>query len=188
MFKKSIYLLFGLIITTSFAAVPIDTSLDTANTAAMANYTASVSTTLSKITDTMQVTQQLQNLHGLQKLQGASNLCKLCQASEQAQLQAYSNSINDDLCSQFSTSYQNLTGVQNAAKSLGDIMKLMTVNPKAAAMALQQAAIAAQATTNSTLAQMQLMSAQSIQKNLADEKIKSQSAKNISEGLKSPGL
>ena len=171
-----------------FAVVPVDTSLDTANTAAMANYAQSVTSTMSKIGQTMQVTQQMQNLQGLQKLQGASSLCRLCQASTQAQLNAYSNSINDDLCSQFSSAYQNLTGVQNAAKSLSDIMTLITVNPKAAMMSLQQASISAQATTNSTLAQMQLMQAQMVQKNLADDKVKNNNAQTIANSLEHPGL
>ncbi len=185
---KRCVLLISCMITNVFAIVPVDTSLDTANSAAMLNYYPSVVSTLSKIGQSMQIVDQMQSLQGMQKLSVGTSICRLCQPSDQAQLQSYATSINDDLCSQFSMAYQNLTGVQNAAKSLGDIMTMLTVNPKAALMSLQQAAVAAQSTTNSTLAQMQLMQAQMIQKSLADDKVMNQSAQSISDGMKNPGL
>ena len=158
------------------------------DSATMANYVSSISSTMSKIGQTMDSVKQLQNLKGLQKLQAAGDICTLCTQSDNTQLQAYQSSIDDDLCSQFSSAYQNLTGVQQAATSLKDIMGLLNTNPQAALMSLQQATISAQQTTNSTLAQMQLLQAQATQKQLAQEKMQQQNAQAIAQGLKNPGL
>lgn len=176
--KKYLFLLVTAI-STSYAVVPttdvgptgIRSSQEMTNDAAtMGQYVASVGSTMSKIQQTYQVTEQMKNLQGLQKLQGAGALCQLCTASDSASLNAYRNSINDDLCSQFSLAYQNLTGVTNAANSLSDIMRLLSTDPKAAMLSLQQASVASQQTTNSTLAQMQLLQTQMVQKQLAEEK------------------
>ncbi len=157
--------------TVDIGAAGIRASQETANDAAtMGQYVASVSSTMGKIQQTMSSVDQLKNLQGLQKLQAGGQLCQLCNASDSAQLQDYRNSINTDLCSQFSNAYQNLTGVTNAANSLSDIMRLLSTDPKAAALSLQQASVSAAQTTNSTLAQIQLMQAQQMQKQLADEK------------------
>lgn len=176
--KKYLFLL-ATAISTSYAVVPttdvgptgIRSSQEMTNDAAtMGQYVASVGSTMSKIQQTYQVTEQMKNLQGLQKLQGAGALCQLCTASDSASLNAYRNSINDDLCSQFSLAYQNLTGVTNAANSLSDVMRLLSTDPKAAMLSLQQASVASQQTTNSTLAQMQLLQTQMVQKQLAEEK------------------
>lgn len=185
--KIKIGILLLLAICKVIAIVPVDTSLDSADRLAMANYAGSVTTTIGGIKKAMDVTQQLQNLQGLKNL-ASSGLCSSCTGYTQAQLRAYANSVNDDLCKQFSTAYQNLTGIQNAANSLNDIMSLMTINPKAAMMSLQQAAISAQAATNSILVQMQLMQTQEIQKRMADEKVQDSNTQTIAEALRHPGL
>lgn len=176
---KKYLLLLTAAISTAYAVVPttdvgptgIRSSQEMTNDAAtMGQYVASVGSTMGKIQQTYQVAEQMKNLQGLQKLQGAGALCQLCTATDQAQLNSYRNSINDDLCSQFSLAYQNLTGVTNAANSLSDIMRLLSTDPKAAMLSLQQASVASQQTTNSTLAQMQLLQTQMVQKQLADEK------------------
>lgn len=157
--------------TVDVGAAGIRAAQETTNDAAtMGQYVASVSSTMGKIQQTMSAVDQLKNLQGLQKLQAGGQLCELCNATDLAQLQSYRNSINTDLCSQFSNAYQNLTGVTNAANSLSDIMRLLSTDPKAAALSLQQASVSAAQTTNSTLAQIQLMQAQQMQKQLADEK------------------
>jgi hypothetical protein len=154
----------------------------------MGSYVASVSSTMNKISQTMDAANQLKNLKGLQGISGAGKtLCQLCTKSEQDQLQNYVSTINDDLCSQFSNAYHNLTGITNAASSLSDIMRLLATNPKAAMMSLQQATIAAQQTTNSTLAQMQLMQAQSMQKQLAEEKLRQKTAQEMTDNLSKLG-
>lgn len=152
----------------------------------MGQYVASVSSTMGKMQQAMSATEQLKNLQGLQKLNAAGQLCELCNATDSQQLNDYRNSINSDLCSQFSNAYKNLTGVTNAANSLQDIMKLLNTDPKAAMLSLQQGTIAAQQTANSTLAQIQLMQAQVSQKQLADEKAGQQfrgATSTISTGL-----
>lgn len=177
--KKSLIILLISLFNFSYAVVPttdigpagIRASAETANDAAtMGQYVASVSSTMSKIQQTMSAVDQLKNLQGLQKLQAGGQICELCSSSDSAQLNSYRQSINTDLCSQFSTAYKNLTGVTNAANSLSDIMRLLSTDPKAAALSLQQASVSAAQTTNSTLAQIQLMQAQQMQKQLADEK------------------
>lgn len=195
--KKNTFILLYFLVSSCFAIVPTmdvgvvgtKASSDMAKDATtMASYVASVGTTMGQIGRTMDAAKQLQNLQGLQKLQAAGNLCALCTQTDQAQLQNYQNSIDDDLCSQFSNAYRNLTGVTNAASSLKDIMGLLTTNPSAALMSLQQATVAAQQTTNSTLAQMQLLQTQTMQKQLAQEKMQKQTAQNIATAMQNPGL
>lgn len=136
-----------------------------------ASYVANTVNTLSKVNQTMSAVDNLKKLQGMQKLNGMSELCRLCDASDLKQLQSYASSVDSDLCSQFSSAYQNLTGVSNAAKSLKDIMGLLTTNPQAALISLQQASLAAAQTTNSTLAQMQMLQAQAMQRELAKDKM-----------------
>lgn len=176
--KKYLFLLvtaissaYAVVPTTDVGAAGIRAATETTNDAAtMGQYVASVSSTMNKIQQTYQVTEQMKNLQGLQKLQGGGALCELCNASDAAKLNDYRNSINTDLCSQFSLAYQNLTGVTKAANSLQDVMRLLSTDPKAAMLSLQQASVASQQTANSTLAQMQLLQTQQVQKQLADEK------------------
>jgi hypothetical protein len=157
---------------TAFAVVPVINPTDIAkDTTTMTQYVTQVGQTVEKIGASYNVTEQVKNLQGLQKLQAGAALCQLCTQSDQRALAQYANNINDDLCSQISTAYQTITGVANAAKSLQDVIKLVATNPQAAGLALQQAAISAQTSTNNTLAQMQLMQAQSVQKQLAQEKL-----------------
>lgn len=137
----------------------------------MANYGAQVSSSLGKINSAITAADQIKNLQGLQKLQAGSTLCELCTQSDRAQLEAYKNSINTDLCSQFSLAYTNITGIKTSVQTLQQIMTLFSTSPRAALMALQQASIMAQYNTNNTLAQMQMMQAQGEQKRLAEEKI-----------------
>lgn len=140
------------------------------DSATMANYMTSITNTMGKIQKTMSAADQLKNLQGLQKLNAGGQICELCNASDYKALQDYRQSINTDLCGQFSNAFKNLTGVTNAANSLQDIMSLLTSDPKAAALSLQQASVSSAQTMNSTLAQMQLLQAQAQQKQLADEK------------------
>ena len=186
------YIVFILILQRCFAVVATTdigpagqraTQQTAQDTATMSSYVASITSTMGKINDTLSITQQMKNLQGLQKLQAAGALCQLCTKNDQAQLHSYQQSINDDLCSQFSLSYKNLTGIKNAANNLKDIMGLLSSNPQAALMSLQQATISAQQTTNSTLAQMQMMQAQMVQKQLADEKVSNQSAAAMGDSL-----
>jgi hypothetical protein len=144
--------------------------------ATVANYVSNTYNTLSKVNQTMSAVDNLKKLQGLQKLNGMSELCRLCDMSDLKQLQQYSSSIDSDLCSQFSIAYQNLTGITNSAKSLQDIMGLLTTNPQAAMLSLQQASLAASQTTNSTLAQMQTLQAQTQQRELAKEKMQQTTA------------
>lgn len=173
--KKLTICLLALFMTNTFAVVTtqdITTAKQyDADQITIANYIKGTYDTLSKVNQTMSAVDNLKKLQGLQKLDSMSELCKLCDASDIQQLQSYASSVDSDLCSQFSGAYKNLTGVTNAAKSLKDIMGLLKSNPQAAMMSLQQASIAAAQTTNSTLAQMQVLQAQAIQRELAKEKM-----------------
>lgn len=141
------------------------------STGTMAKYTSQVAQTIQKMSAAKSGVDQLKNLKGLQKLQAAEGLCNLCTATDQQKLADYSNSINDDLCSQFGYAYKNITGISKSFDSLQDVMKAFSDDPRSAALSLQQASVSAQQTTNTTLAQMQLMQSQMVQKQLAEEKL-----------------
>lgn len=85
-------------------------------------------------------------------------------------MQSYVDQVNTDLCSQFSYAMSNITGSKQAITSLQGVMAAFMSNPKAAALALQQASVATQAATQNTQAQIQMLMAQQEQKKLAEEK------------------
>lgn len=185
--KLNLVLMFFGTIASSFAVVTTQdiTTAKQYSTDQMtaANYVSNTVNTLSKVNQTMSAVDNLKNLQGLQKLNGMQELCKLCDMTDIQKLQAYSTSIDNDLCSQFSSAYQNLTGVSNAAKSLKDIMSLLTTNPQAALISLQQASLAASQTTNSTLAQMQVLQAQALQRELAKDKLQKTIANDTADAI-----
>lgn len=187
-------MLCALFINSSYAVVATQdiniTSQQAQDKATVASYISNIVKTTSKINQTMGAVDSLKKLDGLQKLNAMSDLCTTCTTSDIQQLYDYSTSINKDLCSQFSVAYKNLTGVSNAASSIKDIMNLFTSNPQAALLSLQQASIGAQQTANSTLAQMQMLQAQTQQRELAREKLQNQVGANTANTIltKSPGL
>jgi hypothetical protein len=181
---KKIVIMFLVMISRVFAVVPTtDVTQAAQDQSTMASYTAQVSNTINKITIASNAAEQVHNLQGLQKLQGGITLCQLCNASSLSELQAYQQSVNTDLCSQFSKAYTNITGISTSAQSLNQIMSLLSTNPKAALLALQQAAITATTTTNNTLGQMQMLQAQAVQKQLADEKVSAQTNTAVVDGI-----
>ena len=93
----------------SFAMVPITTSMDPAALSAAALAASQASTYMQQISQAKTVVEQVQGLKGLQQLQAAgSGLCNLCNKSDQEQLTQYVDNINGDLCTQFSNSMQIL--------------------------------------------------------------------------------
>jgi hypothetical protein len=189
--KKLLLLITGFTITNVFAVVTTydtatasRTAADTAEaTNTMVYYTSQVASTFNKMADAKSAVSQLQSLKGLQKLQAGETLCNLCSATDNKKLADYSASINDDLCSQFGYAYKNLTGITKTFSNLQDIVGMFNKDPRTAALALQQASITAAQTTNSTLAQMQVMQAQMVQKQLADEKRQQQTGVNTVQTL-----
>ena len=170
-FKVVIVLLIKQVI----AVVPVtDIAQQAIDASTMAQYEAQVSMAISKMGTLTTAYDQVQNLQGLQKLQAGTTLCKLCDLSTSSSLKSYQQSINDDLCSQISLSYTNITGIKTAINTIDQIMTLFATNPMAAANALRQASTAIQTVTGNTLAQMQMMQAQAVQKTLAEEKISQQ--------------
>jgi len=173
---KKLYLISVIFILNNiYAAVPVvDIAQKAKDMSTMAQYSAQIGKSINKINTLMNAAEQVKNLQGLQKLQAGTTICELCTKSDQVQLQSYLNSINTDLCSQFSLAYTNITGIKSAVSTLNEIMSLLATNPQAALMALQQAQIASTQSINNTLAQMQMMQAQSIQKELGKEKLSKQ--------------
>lgn len=154
---------------TSYALVPIETTTDPNALSAAAVAAKQASTYMQQINQAQSVAQQIKGLQGLQQLQSAgTGLCNLCNQTDQQQLTNYLNAINGDLCSQFSNAMSNMsaskTGFDNIQSIIG---ALSDVNPQAASLSLAQSS----ATTYSTLAQMQMMQAQAVQKQMAEEKI-----------------
>ena len=159
-----------------FAIVPTtDIYQQATDSSTTGEYAAQVSGYLTQIGNTMNAAQQVQNLRGLSAVQGAgSQLCALCNKSDLASLNQYANDINGDLCSQFSNALSNITGAKQSISSLQGIMATFATNPKAALLALQQAAISTQTATQNTMAQMQMLQAQAQQRELAKEKLQQQ--------------
>lgn len=186
--KKFLTLLLYSTLSYGIGVPVVDTAVLAKDTATMVQYSGTIASTISKITSGMTVVDQLKNVKTLNDASNISgNICQLCSKSDIQQLQQYSNNINSELCGQFSTAYSNIKGVTSAITSLGQIMTLLTTDPKAAMIALQQATIASQQTTNNTLAQMQLMQAQVVQKQLADEKKRDQANTNLFTSMKQDG-
>ncbi len=179
-------LLSGLLVAlplTSYAIVPITTSLDPNALSAAATAAANAGTYLSQIQQAQTVATQIQGLQGLQQLQTAgSGLCNLCNTSDKSQLQAYLNNVNGDLCSQFSNAMSNLNSAKQSFTSLqGIINALSGVNPQAASLSLIQSSATTLTSVSNTLAQMQAMEAQTVQKQLAQEKYDRQEATDMSQ-------
>ena len=160
----------------AFAVVPTtDIYQQATDDTSTAQYAGQITTYLGQIGSTMNAAQQVSNLKGLQAVQGAgTQLCALCNKTDLAQLNGYANDINGDLCSQFSSALSNITGAKQSITTLQGIMATMATNPKAAALALQQAAIATSTATQNTMAQMNMLQAQAQQRELAKEKLQQQ--------------
>jgi len=169
---KKLLLILSTISISSFAMVPITTSLDPNALSAAALAASQASTYMQQISQAKTVVDQIQGLRGLQQLQSAGEgLCNLCNQTDQAQLTEYVNNINGDLCTQFSNSMQNLGAAQRGLQNIsGIISSLSGANPQAAALSLAQSSATTLQNLNTTMAQMQAMQAQSMQKNLAEEK------------------
>jgi hypothetical protein len=173
---KKLSMLFILFIgfnASSFAVVPTtDVYAMGQDTTTTTQYAGQITTYLGQIGSTMNAAQQVSSLKGLAAVQGAgSQLCALCNKSDLASLSQYSTDINSDLCSQFSNALSNITGAKQSITTLQGIMSTFATNPKAAVLALQQAAIATQTATQNTMAQMQMLQAQAQQRELAKEKM-----------------
>jgi len=171
----------------AFAIVPTtDVSVVAQDTTTQSAYIAQIPGYISQMNSAANAAQQVAGLKGLSQVQGAGGaICNLCNANDQASMQAYLNNINTDLCSQFSNALTNITGAQQSITSLQGIMATFATNPKAAALALQQAMVATQSVTNNTMAQMQMLQAQTIQKQLATEKMQQTQSTSFATGFKS---
>lgn len=177
---KIIWLLSILLIKNGFTVIPtIDTYQQATDNSTSVQYGTQIATYLEQLSSTMNAAEQVQNLKGLAEIQGAgAQICSLCDKSDLITLNKYSSDINTDLCSQFAKSLTNITGTKESISRLQDIMTKFATNPKAAGLALQQAAIATQTATQNTMAQMQLLQAQAQQRELAKEKLQQQSTMN----------
>lgn len=155
-----------------FAEVPISNEYDqTQDKTTIFGYAAKIPGYLGQMHDAMNAAEQVRGLRGLAQISGSGKaICELCNAEQLKNMQGYIQNINSDLCSQFSAAMSNITGTKQAIKSLQEVMSMFATNPKAAALALQQAIVATQSATQNTMAQMQMLQAQAQQKALAEEK------------------
>lgn len=186
--KKIILIGSMIIMGNAFAEVPVVDSYNvTTDTTTSSAYLAQIPGYLAQMKTAMNAAQQVQALQGLQSVQGAgSQLCALCNAQDLAKIQNYIGQVNGDLCSQFSSALSNITGAQQSITSLQGIATQLASNPKAAALALQQASIATQSATQNTMAQMQMLQAQAVQKQLAQDRYNQalvSSTTNVQSGL-----
>lgn len=181
--KKFLLFILAFYSLSSYALVPITTVMDPNSMSAAATAAANAGTYLTEIQQAQNVATQVQALQGLQKLQAAgSGLCNLCNPTDQAQLQSYLNSINGDLCTQFSNAMNNAGNAQQSFSNLqGIIGALSGSNPQAASLSLAQSSATTLTSVNNTMAQIQAMQAQSMQKKLAQEKYDTQEATSMSQ-------
>ena len=186
--RKIILLMF--LANNALAIVPtIDQNIVSKDLATMNTYLATVDGYLSTMSQAMSIAQQVTQLHSLQQLQSMGDqLCALCTPTDTADLQSYINNVNDDLCSQFSWSIQNITGVVQNVTSIADILLQFQTNPQAAALALQRSAVETAASTQNTLAQIQVLMAQQGQKQLAERKLEKQNNTDAYTGFSKSGL
>ncbi|MBP9742096.1 MAG: hypothetical protein KBD37_01925 [Burkholderiales bacterium] len=174
----------------SLAVIPtIDQHQLATDLTTMSTYSAQVSAYLVGIGKAVTTFEQIQQLHGLQQVEAAgSAICELCSLTEEQQLQTYINNINGDLCSQFSWAMSNITGLVQNVTTISEIIQLFQTNPKAATIAMQQAAIQTQISTQNTIAQIQMLMVQQAQKQLAEQKVELQNSNDIYIGFKKTGL
>ena len=170
---KKLLMLSSLLAGSVFAVVPTsDVYVMGQDTTTAASYASQIPGYLTQMNATMNAANQVKNLQGLAQVEGAGKaLCELCNANDLQTMQTYVNNINSDLCSQFSAALSNITGTQQAISSLQGVMAAFASNPKAAALALQQASVATQSATQNTMAQIQMLEAQAQQRQLAQEKM-----------------
>ncbi len=156
----------------AFAVVPTTDMYQVGqDTTTTSGYVAQIPSYLNQMNSAMNAADQVSALKGLQQVSGAGQaLCQLCDAKQLSTMQDYVQQVNGDLCSQFSYALSNITGSKQAITSLQGVMAAFASNPKAAALALQQASVATQSATQNTMAQIQMLEAQKAQKQLAEDK------------------
>lgn len=176
--KKILFMICFFISVNSFAVIPTtDIYQQASDDTTTAAYAGQITTYLTQIGSTLNAAQQVSSLKGLSSIQGAGNqLCALCNQTDLGTLNQYATDINSDLCSQFSNSLTNITGAAQSITTLQGIMATFATNPKAAALALQQAAVATHTATQNTMAQIQMLEAQAQQRELAQEKLQQQNS------------
>ena len=187
---KLFYLFFGFLILPVFAIIPtIDQYQLSSDISTMTNYSSTIASYLSNISKATTSVEQVRQLHGLQQVEAIGNsLCALCTQVDEKKLQNYVNNINDDLCSHFAFAVRNITGLAQNINNISDILLLFQTNPKVAGLALQQAVIHVQVSTQNTLSQIQILMAQQAQKQLAEQKIEKQTTDNTYLGFKHSNL
>ncbi len=185
---KIILLMF--LVNNAIAIVPtIDQNIVSKDLVTMNTYLTTINGYLSNMSQAMSIAKQVSQLRSLQQLQSVgTQICALCSPTDKENLQNYIKNVNDDLCSQFSWSIQNITGVVQNVTNIADILLQFQTNPQAAALALQRSAIETAVSTQNTLAQMQVLMAQQGQKQLAERKLEKQNNTDAYNGFSKSGL
>jgi uncharacterized protein (DUF885 family) len=184
------YTLCALCVNNVYATVPtIDINQASQDVVAMSSYTTEILTKLNKLGQAADIAVQISELKSLQDVEKVGGeICKLCSNSDQLALQKYINQVNDDLCSQFSFAMKSIIGAQKTVKSIEDIINAFKTNPKEAGLALQSATVKAQFAIQGSLAQIQVLLAQTAQKQLAEQKLEKQNNQAVYSGIKQNGL
>lgn len=184
------YIIYAGYLSSTQAVMPtMDVYQEAQDVQTMGVYTAQISNGLLKLGNVVDIAAQLRELKSLQDVEKVGGaICKLCSSTQQQELQLYINQVNDDLCLQFSRALNSTIGAQQNIKSLQDIVKNFSANPKEAGLALQSASIQTQSMLQGTLAQIQILLAQGAQKQLAEEKLAKQNNTALYTGLKQNGL
>ena len=179
-----------MLIKTIIAIVPtIDQHMLESDLSTMANYGASIGLYLADISRTVTAVDQVKQLNGLAQIEAiGDNICALCNSSNQQELETYINNINNDLCSQFSFSLHNITGLESNVHNINDIISMLQTNPGSASIALQQASVQTQLASENAIAQLNLLMAQQNQKSLAEQKYEKQVTNDVYNGFSQAGM
>jgi hypothetical protein len=184
------YICFALLVFHAYGVVPtVDQNQLQQDITTTLTYGAMLGTILNKLSDVMSVTDQVAKLHSLQDVAAlGGDICRICSPIDKLRLQSYIEQVNNDLCSQFSWAMNNITGIDRSIKSLQEVLTIFAINPKQAGIALQMAAVQTHAATANTMAQIQMMLAQTKQKDMAEEKLERQNTNEIYIGFRKSKL
>lgn len=174
----------------SSAVVPtVDVVQNSYDTDAMSGYAFKVEQFLSSIAKASTVVDEVNQLRELAAFGNTSQTKSIiANQAKLDDLRNFVNLVNEDLCAQFSATLTSVSGINTTAKTLNDVIDMLGSNPVSASLSLQKASIATQSRMHNTLAQIQILLTQQMQKDLLDEKFAEKSTDSIYDGFGNNGL
>lgn len=198
--KKCFWLLciFMVIPTFIFAVVPTtDIAQLTQDVAAVQDYLQTLRSLTHNFARTADIAAQKANLQKLiDTQQQITKICgRVCDKEGQKQLHHYLENINDNITSQFNQVTTTLTGIDTTVSNIQEVVDTM-VNlgkdvvggPKRLSLALQQAMLQSQQFMQETETQIQILTFQQSQKQLAEQQLEKATTDSTYAGFANAGL